>query len=108
MPSWWVTHFFRDDILIGWLVNGVKWIVRTNISVFLAHFDLITVLVILLIEVIDNALLNGHLIQFLTMIGGLRINLDVDLRAKWSEVRIKALFASKWSIRVKLIIWRQV
>ena len=108
MPSWWVTYFFRDDILIGWLVNGVKWIVWTNISVFLAHFDLITVLVILLIEVIDNALLNGHLIQFLTMIGGLRINLDVDLRAKWSEVRIKALFASKWSIRVKLIIWRQV
>ena len=108
MPSWRIAYFLRDDVLIGWLVNGVKWIVWTNISVLLAHFDLITVLGILLIEVIDYALLNGHFIQFPTMIGSWRINLDIDLRAKWSEVRIEALFASKWSIWVKLIIWRQV
>ena len=61
-----------------WLVFRVKWALKADISVLNPHFLLITILRILLVEVIDNALLDGHVVHSALSCGLLGIYLDVN------------------------------
>ena len=100
-----IQDFFCLHVLLWRHILWVEWTVIADVSILLAGLLLIAVQSVILLKLIQEGLLHGYLICFLTSLRFFSIYLEVNFRTKRSEILIETFLPSERQIRIIDVEW---
>ena len=94
--------------MFRWFIPRVKWTVTADVAMFVAHLLLVTVLIVLFVEVINNAFFYSDLGKSFLSLSFRSADLDIDFGAERAEIWVEALLATYGMSWVKCIEWLHI